>query len=65
MKMKKYVFSSLLVLCGMTPALASDCTGAECDFNEIMYADTVVESAPVGYIAPTPVVQYEQRKRQH
>ena len=61
MKMKKYVFSSLLVICGMTPALASDCTGAECDFNEIMYADTAVAApAPVGYIAPTPIVQYEQ-----
>ncbi len=58
MKMKKYVFSSLLILCGMNPVLASDCTGTECDFNEIMYADTV--SAPVGYIAPTPIAQYEQ-----
>lgn len=56
--MKKYVFSSLLVICGMTPALASDCTGAECDFNEIMYADTAVE--PVGYVAPMPVAEYEQ-----
>ena len=61
MKMKKCVFSSLLVICGMTPALASDCTGAECDFNEIMYADTAVAApAPMGYIAPTPIVQYEQ-----
>ena len=70
--MKKYVFSSLLVVCGMTPALASDCTGAECDFYENMYADigyapksveyaTVADyTAPVGYVAPTPIVQYEQ-----
>ena len=58
MKMKKYVFSSLLILCGMGPALASDCTGAECDFNEIMYSDTV--SAPAGYIAPTPIAAYNQ-----
>ena len=60
--MKKYVFSSLLVICGMTPALASDCTGAECDFYENMYGDTAVvsEPAPVGYIAPAPVIQYEQ-----
>ena len=60
--MKKCFFSSLLVICGMNPALASDCTGAECDFNEIMYADTqtTVAAAPVGYMAPTPIVQYEQ-----
>ena len=58
--MKKYVFSSLLVICGMTPALASDCTGAECDFMEMMYADTGVATQPAGYIAPTPIVQYEQ-----
>ena len=60
--MKKCAFSSLLVICGMTPALASDCTGAECDFYENMYGDAVVvsEPAPVGYIAPTPIVQYEQ-----
>ena len=64
MKMKKCAFASLLVICGMTPALASDCTGAECDFYENMYADTgyTPESyaEPVGYIAPTPVVEYEQ-----
>ena len=60
--MRKCVFSSLLVICGMTPALASDCTGAECDFYENMYSDAVVvsEPEPVGYIAPTPIVQYEQ-----
>ena len=58
--MKKYAFASLLVICGIAPALASDCTGAECDFNEIMYADTGYVAEPVGYVAPTPVVQYEQ-----
>ena len=56
--MKNYVFSSLLVLCGMGTALASDCTGAECDFNEIMYADTGAETA--GYIVPTPIAEYDQ-----
>ena len=65
MKMKKCVFSSLLVICGMTPALASDCTGAECDFMEMMYADDVAAAPvsytePVGYIAPTPIAEYEQ-----
>ncbi len=60
MKTKKYAFASLLVICGMTPALASDCTGAECDFNEMMYADTGYVSAPTGYIAPTPVTEYRQ-----
>ena len=58
--MKKYAFASLLVICGIAPALASDCTGAECDFNEIMYADTGYVAAPVEYAAPTPIVQYEQ-----
>ena len=53
--MKKYVFSSLLVLCGMTPALASDCTGAGCDIDiePIRY-----ETAQ--YVAPTPIAEYEQ-----
>lgn len=60
MKMKKCVFSSLLILCGMTPALASDCTGAECDFNDIMYADTVVETVPAARVMPTPIARYEQ-----
>ena len=58
--MKKYAFASLLVICGIAPALASDCTGAECDFNEIMYADTGYTAAPVDYVAPAPVMQYEQ-----
>ena len=72
MKTKKYAFASLLVICGMTPALASDCTGAECDFYDNMYASTSYVSAPVsysapatytapvGYVAPTPIAQYEQ-----
>ena len=59
MKMKKYVFSSLLILCGMNAAIASDCTGAECDFMEMMYADTA-SVAPSGYVAPSPILQYEQ-----
>ena len=60
--MKKCAFASLLVICGMTPALASDCTGAECDFNEMMYADTgyTATPAPMGYVAPAPVAQYGQ-----
>ena len=58
MKMKKYVFSSLLVICGMTPALASDCTGAECDFNEIMYADTSYVAPAAEYAAPTQMTEY-------
>ena len=58
--MKIYVFSSLLVLCGMNPALASDCTGAECDFIENMYADTSYTATPTDYIAPAPVVEYAQ-----
>lgn len=53
--MKNYVFSSLLVICGMVPALASDCTGAGCDIEPITY--TEYESA---YIAPTPIAEYEQ-----
>lgn len=57
MKMKNYVFSSLLVLCGMTPALASDCTGAGCDIEPITFAEF---EAANGYIAPTPIVEYEQ-----
>ena len=78
MKTKIYTFSSLLVLCGMSPALASDCTGVGCDFFDNMYADTgyvskpapmgytysgsgaATYSAPVGYMAPTPVAQYQQ-----
>ena len=53
--MKKYIFSSLLVLCGMTPALASDCTGAGCDIEPITFEE--FESA---YVAPTPIAEYEQ-----
>ncbi|MBP5363895.1 MAG: hypothetical protein J6Y49_00900 [Alphaproteobacteria bacterium] len=70
MKKNKYAFASLLVICGIAPALASDCTGAECDFMEMMYADTGTRyapapmgytySEPVGYVAPTPVAQYQQ-----
>lgn len=56
MKTKKYAFASLLVICGIAPGLASDCTGTECDFNEIMYADTGYTAAPVEYVAPA--VQY-------
>ena len=64
--MKKYVFSSLLVLCGMVPALASDCTGADCDIAPISYSqfedmDTpyMVEefaeySEPVEYVYASP-----------
>lgn len=60
MKTKKYAFASLLMICGMAPALASDCTGAECDFMENMYADTDYVAEPAGYIAPTPIAEYEQ-----
>ena len=52
--MKNYVFSSLLILCGMTPALASDCTGAGCDIEPMNY------TAPAAYVAPTPIAEYEQ-----
>lgn len=41
MKMKKYVFSSLLMVCGMGAALASDCTGSGCDFDTTDYTDTI------------------------
>ena len=54
--MKNYIFSSLLVICGMTPALASDCTGADCDVGPILYADY----EPAQYVAPTPIAEYEQ-----
>ncbi len=60
MKTKKYAFASLLVICGIAPALASDCTGAECDFMEIMYSDTGYTAAPAQYNSPAPVVQYAQ-----
>ena len=53
--MKKYVFSSLLVLCGMVPALASDCTGAGCDIEPITF-----EEFETAYVAPTPIAEYEQ-----
>ena len=56
MKMKNYVFSSLLVICGMTPALASDCTGADCDIKPITYAEY---KAPA-YVAPMSIAEYEQ-----
>ncbi len=56
MKMKKCFFSSLLVICGMTPALASDCTGAGCDIEPITYA----EYEQRAYVAPTPIAEYEQ-----
>lgn len=52
--MKNYVFSSLLMLCGMNAALASDCTGAGCDIEPIKYAE------PTAYVAPTPIAEYEQ-----
>ena len=56
MKMKKCFFSSLLIICGMTPALASDCTGAGCDIEPITYA----EYEQRAYVAPTPIAEYEQ-----
>ena len=55
--MKNYIFSSLLVLCVVTPALASDCTGADCDIEPMTYAE--YESS-VSYAAPMPLTEYEQ-----
>lgn len=55
--MKNYVFSSLLVLCGMGTALASDCTGAGCDIEPITFAEY---EAQMGHVAPTPIAEYEQ-----
>ena len=55
--MKKYFFSSLLVICGMTPALASDCTGADCDVEQIQY---IQEARVADYIEPTPFVEYDE-----
>lgn len=63
MKMKIATFSSLLVLCGAIPALASDCTGDGCNFEEIIYQAEVQEPAPMGIVAtaPAPVAaQYAQ-----
>lgn len=57
MKMKKYVFSSLLVICGMTPVLASDCTGTDCDVEQIQY---VTEARAADYIAPAPFMEYDE-----
>ena len=66
MKMKNYVFSSLLVLCGIAPALASDCTGADCDIAPISYSafedmdtpymvEEITEYAePVEYVYASP-----------
>ena len=66
MKTKNYVFSSLLVLCGMVPALASDCTGADCDIAPISYSqfedmdtpymvEEITEYAePVEYVYASP-----------
>ena len=54
--MKNYVFSSLLILCGMTPGLASDCTGPECDIEPITFAE--FEASNPEY-APAPVIEYD------
>ena len=54
--MKNYIFSSLLVICGMTPALASDCTGAGCDIEPITYAEYESDT----YFTPSPVPEYNQ-----
>ena len=54
--MKNCVFSSLLVLYGMVPALASDCTGADCDIKQIEY---IYDEPAATYIAPAPFVEYD------
>lgn len=68
MKMKITTFSSLLCLCGAMPALASECTGAGCDIQPIMYgtpeiaaptvlaAPVVVAPMAMGYTAPAEYI---------
>ncbi|MBO7642879.1 MAG: hypothetical protein J6S74_01960 [Alphaproteobacteria bacterium] len=61
MKKNIYVFSSLLILCGMNPVLASDCTGTDCDIKQIEYFDDAIETHYVtpmteyGDMTPTPM----------
>lgn len=55
MKMRTVTFTSLLILCGAIPALASDCTGDGCNFEEIIYEAEVRDPAPMGIVAPAPI----------
>ena len=41
----------------MAPALASDCTGADCNIEPITYAEF---EAATGYVAPMPIAEYDQ-----
>lgn len=61
MKMKIATFSSLLCLCGAIPALASECTGAGCDIQPIIYGTPEISAPTVlaAPIAPAPMaVEY-------
>ncbi len=62
MKTRIFIFSSLLFLCGTFGAVASECVGAGCDTEPLMFEEfewVATENAPTAIVVarPTPTVQ--------
>ena len=62
MKTKIFIFSSLLCLYGIGAGNASDCVGADCDIEPIVFEEfqeIQYESEPVWDMPPMPEIQHQ------